>query len=152
MDIPFRFGPQNVRGKITVGFQIENNVLVKYEEEPGITEVVIPKGVTQIGCGVFSWCETVTSVTIPESVTEIGWYAFESCRSLKNIRIPTEVSKIESGTFIGCQNLTSVTIPESVTEIGDWAFLGCEKLTIHAPAGSYAEEYAKENEISFAAE
>lgn len=44
-----------------------------------------------------------------------------------------------------------VTIPESVTEIEDFAFDGCKKLTIHAPAGSAAEQYAKENGIRFEA-
>ena len=44
-----------------------------------------------------------------------------------------------------------VTIPESVTEIEDFAFYGCKKLTIHAPAGSAAEQYAKENGIRFEA-
>ena len=44
-----------------------------------------------------------------------------------------------------------VTIPEGVTEIGSSAFDGCKKLTIHAPAGSYVEEYAKKNKIKFEA-
>jgi hypothetical protein len=30
--------------------------------------------------------------------------------------------------------------------------MGCRKLTIYAPAGSYAEQYAKENNIPFVAE
>ena len=34
----------------------------------------------------------------------------------------------------------------------DWAFVDCPNLTIHAPAGSYAEQYAKENHIPFVAE
>ena len=67
---------------------------------------------------------TDSEVTIPDSVTEIGSYA-----------------------FYGCTSLTSITIPDSVTVIGDGAFENCESLTIHTPAGSYAEEYAKENKI-----
>ncbi len=31
------------------------------------------------------------------------------------------------------------------------AFSGCDKLTIYAPTGSYAEAYAKENNIPFEA-
>ena len=42
-----------------------------------------------------------------------------------------------------------VVIPAGVTEIGSSAFDGCKKLTIHAPAGSYAEQYARENDIKF---
>ena len=44
-----------------------------------------------------------------------------------------------------------VTIPEGVTEIGGSAFDGCKKLTIHAPAGSAAEQYAKKYKIPFKA-
>ena len=44
-----------------------------------------------------------------------------------------------------------VTIPEGVTEIGSSAFDGCKKLTIHAPAGSAAEQYAKKYKIPFEA-
>jgi len=42
-----------------------------------------------------------------------------------------------------------VVIPEGVKEIGNRAFDDCQKLTIYAPAGSKAEEYAKEKNIPF---
>ena len=48
--------------------------------------------------------------------------------------------------------LESIRIPDSVERIGEDAFYMCNKLTIHAPAGSYAEIYAKENNIPFVAE
>lgn len=50
--------------------------------------------------------------------------------------------------FWGCE-LLSITIPDSVTYIGVNAFYGCDKLIICAPAGSYAIEYAKNNDIKF---
>ena len=34
-------------------FEIKNGVLRHYREEPGVTEVVIPDGVTRIGDGRF---------------------------------------------------------------------------------------------------
>ena len=40
-------------------------------------------------------------------------------------------------------------LPQSVKQIRDYAFAHCPKLTIHAPADSYAEQYAKENNIPF---
>ena len=54
--------------------------------------------------------------------------------------------------FGGCTGLRKVILPVSVTEINKWAFEKCPSLTIHAPAGSYAETYAKENNIPFVAE
>lgn len=44
-----------------------------------------------------------------------------------------------------------VTIPAGVTVIGYKAFADCPNLTLHAPSGSYAEQYAKENNIRFEA-
>lgn len=47
---------------------------------------------------------------------------------------------------------TDVTIPDSVTKISLVAFQNCPNMTIHASAGSYAEKYAKENNIKFETE
>ena len=50
------------------------------------------------------------------------------------------------------KNLEKILIPECVTEIGESAFKECSKLTIHTSVGSYAEKYAKENNIPLVAE
>ena len=68
-----------------------------------------------------------------------------------DVVIPEGVTSIEEGAFSG-SSPASVTIPDSVTSIGRQAFGFLPKLTIHAPAGSYAEQYAKENNIPFVAE
>ena len=51
--------------------------------------------------------------------------------------------------FCNCKRLTDLTIPGSVTEIGRDAFYMCRDLTLTVPEGSYAEQYAKENEIPY---
>lgn len=105
---------------------VVNHILLKYRGNSG--DVTIPEGVTKIGNGAFQGCTGLTSVTIPEGVTEIGVFA-----------------------FYDCTGLISVTIPADVKEIGMDAFTHCPNLTIHAPAGSYAEEYAKKKKIKFGA-
>ena len=71
-----------------MGFKINNGVLEEYTEEPGITEVIIPEGVTSIGESAFEGCDSLTIITIPESVTSIGESAFSDCYRLTSITIP----------------------------------------------------------------
>ena len=123
-----------------------------FKDCTGLTSVTIPASVTEIDDGTFSGCTGLTSVTIPTSVTEIGDRTFFGCTGLTSVTIPARVKKIGWYAFFGCTGLTSVTIPARVKKIGKSAFEKCKNLTIHAPAGSYAEEYAKKNNIRFIAE
>lgn len=84
--------------------------------------------VTEIADGAFFGRECIESITIPEGVLCIGRQVFDRCCNLKDLHIPASVVRIDS--YIGSMRL---------------------KLTIHAPAGSYAEQYAKEHNIPFVA-
>ena len=75
------------------------------------------------------------------------WIAF--CNS---VVIPNGVEEIKKMAFGDCVNLEMITIPKTVEIIGEAVFENCKNLTIHAPAGSYAEQYTKENNIPFVAE
>jgi len=94
-----------------------------------LTSITIPKGMTSIGEGAFEGCSGLTSITIPNSVTSIGGNAFSSCSGLTSITIPNSVTSIGNGAFEGCSSLISVTIPNSVRSIGEWAFSWCNNLT-----------------------
>ncbi len=116
------------------------------------SDVRIPEGVTNIGNSAFSVNQSLKSATIPKGVTDIGDYAFYLRQNLLHSSIPDSVTSIGKNAFDACSSLTSAMIPGSVTKIGKWAFYDCPLLTIHAPAGSYAEQYAIENNIPFVAE
>ncbi len=92
------------------------------------------------------------NVLIPDGVKSIGSEAFMNCVSITAVHIPDSVTSIEEFAFDGCSNLIRVDIPSTTTNIGVCAFGLCSNLTIHAPAGSYAEAYAKEQGIPFVAE
>ena len=114
-----------------------------------LKSVTIPDGVTAVEDAAFARCGALTSVRIPNSVTSIGASAFLSCNALKEIRIPDSVTSIDKWAFQDCSALTCITIPGSVTDISEWAFTGCKDLTIEGYTGSYAESYAKANDIPF---
>lgn len=135
-----------------------------------LTEISIPGSVRTIGICAFNGCASLGSVILPEGLTEIGDYAFADCYSLTELSVPGSVRKIGAGAFSGCSGLVQVSIPDSIRQIGNCAFKGCASLkdiiipesavkiserafcdcpglTIHAPAGSHTESYAREHGI-----
>lgn len=111
-----------------MGFEIENGVLKKYTEESGVTEVVIPEGVTSIGESAFQRCSSLESIAIPDGVTSIGYWAFVGCGDLKSIVLPGSIMSIGNWAFRFCSSLASITLPEGVTSIGYGVFCDCSSL------------------------
>ena len=127
---------------------------------------IIPDGIAHISDGAFSYNGSLESITIPGSVISIGAQAFYGCDILTNVTIPYGVTSIGDGAFAWCRDLTSITIPSSVTSIGEEVFYkpislksaksndekafyqSGETLRLRVAQGSYAEGYAKENNIA----
>jgi len=133
----------------------------------------IGNGVVSIGKAAFELCWSLAAVDIPGNVKSIADRAFLCCISLATVNISESVTEIGDSAFEFCANLRSIFIPDSVTHIGDDAFAHCDKTVrtshsltncvgidfpdtvehfkfeIHCHAGSYAETYAKKNEIDF---
>lgn len=115
----------------------------------GLTEYIIPDGVTEIDESVFFNCNNLNQVTMPNSVTSIGKLSFASC-ALKEIKLSNNLSTIGDEAFLYCNSLskimlpnslknigcsafsfsglTSISIPDSVTYLGDNIFFGCQEL------------------------
>jgi hypothetical protein len=108
----------------------------------GLTSLIIPNNVQQIGTEAFMGCTGLTNITIGTGITTIYDYAFADCFNLKSVTIPS--GTIGYGAFSQCSNLNSVVIGNGVTCIGfanlsaleeffsyfiGGAFSGCSKLT-----------------------
>lgn len=134
-----------------------------------LESVKIPASVTAIEERAFAECENLKSLVIPDSVKDIGEKVFEKCYKLADdqgfvvaagilyaylgkattVHIPESVTKIEDQAFDKTVDLKQLTIPDSVTKIGYISSDIRKNLTICAPAGCYAEQYAKETDVKF---
>lgn len=113
-----------------------------------IPSTLFRRRVTELGQNLFNQ-DLVVSVTIPNTVITIGARAFGSCGALKNVNIPRSVRVIDQEAFWMCSELETLAIPETVMFIGPQAFTNCNKLRLQVVAGSYAEQYAKDNNIPY---
>ncbi len=110
-----------------MGFEIRTwNVLEKYTEEPGVTEVTVPDGVNEIGKCAFCGCEQVKKIILPDSVEKISVSAF-SFRSLEEIHIPDSVIEIGEEAFYETA-LKKVVLPKYLKIIANRLFYECWKL------------------------
>ena len=75
-------------------------------------DLKIDRSIASIGEKAFYNNPFLSGVTIPDGVSIIGKEAFELCRSLNTIIIPEDVLIIEKNAFSRCDNLTSVKLME----------------------------------------
>ena len=146
-----------------------------FEGCTSLNRISIPQSLKTIGGSAFRGCISLEKIQLPDTTRQVQWNAFENCESLKNIKLGSGVKNIPSQTFQGCSSLESIilpyqvetiednafknctklkkiTIPKATTSISDSAFSYPDKMTIYGVAGSYAEQYAKENDIAFVAQ
>ena len=106
-----------------------------------------------------------------KNLKKISWYCFGKCLSLKNIDLPESLETIEPNTFSGCVRFEQIVIPHKITSIGKYTFHNCTNLkfitipssveanglkaiplnpdlTIICEKGSYAEDYAINNNFN----
>ncbi len=112
-----------------------------------IETIDISEDVTDIPFATFYDFANLRRVTIPNNVHTVGPCAFRGCTKLSSVVISEGVRKLEDLIFLDCKALETVTIPSSVKDISSHTFAGCNNLTICCPVNSYAEQFAKQNNI-----
>ena len=97
-----------------------------------LTSATFENGITKIPEGILQDCSGITSVIIPNSVTEIGAYAFAGT-SISEITLPDSVVDLSYSVFENCPNLANVDLG-NLQSISFDAFKDCPKLkTIFIP-------------------
>lgn len=115
-----------------------------------LESIIIPDNVSSIGACTFESCIKLKNVTLPSSLEVLWGNCFNGCTSLREIVIPEGCKEINGLVFANCTDLRTVKIPMSVAFIQDNAFLGCSsKLELQVQEGSFALEYAKENNLNY---
>ena len=148
-DILMRSGTA-AKGDVVIPDGITEIADYAFENCTELRSVQFPESLTRIGESAFEKTG-LTELVIPPNVTEIGLGAFMFCENLTSITLPVDLRRIGTEAFYGCVNLETVIIPAEVEEIADNAFDSCSSLTLAGEAGSYAESYAKAHRIPFRA-
>ncbi|MBQ9116827.1 MAG: leucine-rich repeat domain-containing protein [Clostridia bacterium] len=74
----------------------------------GLTELIIPHSVKNIGEYAFCGCNKLRSITIPEGVEHIGKYAFHLCSCITELLLPLSLKSVERNAFFLCNNLSKI--------------------------------------------
>lgn len=111
--------------------------------------LIIPESVTEIRESAFQNCSSVPSVEIKGDVSVIQQQCFYQCGSLKNAVLPENLVEIEPYAFAECISLEYMAVPKTVTKIAQTAFKDDNNLTLGVYYGTYAHQYAMDNNIAY---
>ena len=100
-----------------------NDMLYKYKGEmPANTTINVLEGTRYISPTAFSGCSGLTSIILPNSVNELGYSVFWQCPDLESVVISDSVKCIPNSCFYECTKLKKVTLPEKLEFIDIFAF------------------------------
>ena len=147
-------------------YGVKGSYAEKYAKDNGVPFVSIsdprdenPEVVDSGRCGKnLTWKLTGEAGNMTLTISGIGemedytssrapWYGY--CLSIVKVILPEGLNTIGEYAFDHCSSLTNIDIPNSVMSIGYYAFGYYPNLTICGYSGSYAEKYAKQNNIPF---
>jgi len=121
----------------------------------GLSRVTLPEGVTRIGNSAFFGCGGLTEIRLPDSVASLGESAFSFCGGLEEIHLGSSLECVGAKAFENCCALKRIVFPDSVKEIGDEAFTCCFELESITLGGSIERigrdvirNYAKLKEVT----
>lgn len=87
-----------------------------FESCENLATINLPEGLQTIGEQAF-YMAGLTEVVVPDGVTELGRGAFHTCLSLRKAVLGNGIKRITSGAFGYCTALEEITVPASVKAI-----------------------------------
>ena len=126
-----------ITGEFTIGDNINMISANAFQNQNGITKLIIPYTVKSIGNSAFSNCKMLNEVVFtnskdektPSLLTTLGTNIFTSCSVLSSVTLPEGLQSIPDQMFYFCSKIQKITIPASVTSIGKSAFAYATELT-----------------------
>ncbi|WP_019678119.1 leucine-rich repeat domain-containing protein [Ruminococcus flavefaciens] len=126
-----------------------------------LKEIDIPETLKVLPDSCFRACGSLEAAVLPEDLEAVDKFCFAGCTELRYVQTGSSLGSIGERSFYMCGRLESIVVPPSVRTI-DAEALGytCDgnlmlrqtDMLIIGREGSAAEEYARENDISFAAD
>lgn len=119
-----------------------------FKDNKEIESIILSNKISKIKKEAFE-NSSIKKITFNKLIKTIGQRAFYNCENLKEISLPQGLITIEQEAFAKCKNLKKIVVPNSVRKISNNAFEGNSNLVMYGEKDSYAENYAKENNIKF---
>ena len=115
-----------------------------------IKSIEIGKDITVVGNYAFAYATNAKSITFEEGskLEKIGAAAFLYTYATEVV-IPESVTLIGNLSFAYCKQLSSVIVPQNVSLIYPQSFKSSTKVVLNVATGTYAENYAKSNDIAY---
>lgn len=119
-----------------------------FDDNPNLRYASFGSGLRFLDETVLNDCPSLETLEIVSAGSVSG---FSGRTKLRAVTLGDGVSSVLSGAFTACPALRDVYLSASVSLIAPDAFDATAALTIHAGNGSYAQAFARENGIRFAA-
>ena len=144
-------------GKLVVGGEGEIPNFTSRDAQPwaayrdGIYSIVIGKDITYIGNYAFAYAYYVQSVTFEEGskLNAIGAAALYYLNDLTALELPASLKRIGNIGLAYNAKLINVKMPQSIAYIQYNAFRNSSKVVLDVAEGTYAENFAITNNLSY---
>ncbi len=126
--------------KLTIADTITKLPAYAFEYMGGVTDVVLPAGITELGERVFAGCPDLKTVAVPEGLTVIGTEAFRDCAALRTINLPAGLTDIKENAFYNCTYLLVDSLDFTTLRVGVNAFYGATLQELVLSADGYVSQ------------